>query len=181
MALSLETRFWSKVSKTPTCWLWTGCTVGFGHGRFTIWKQGTKLAHRLAFRLVFGREPREGLFVLHTCDVPACVNPDHLYEGTAADNMRDCVSRHRHGSATKTHCAQGHAFTPENTYLYTGRGLNERQCRTCSDRWKTNHRQRTSETRNAKRREARRRLREAPPLPDEEWITDGETVEARED
>lgn len=73
------------------CWLWTGCVDEFGYGRFTI--RGKRFrAHRLAYRLAFG-SPRQPV-VMHRCDVPRCVNPAHLKEGTRGDNNRD---RHEKG------------------------------------------------------------------------------------
>lgn len=94
---SIEKRFWKYVIPEPNsgCWLWTG---GFfdkdGYGIFCINQKWKERAHRLSFRIHNGLIP-EGLFVLHHCDVPCCVNPDHLFLGTQADNMEDKVSKGR--------------------------------------------------------------------------------------
>jgi hypothetical protein len=55
-------------------------------------------AHCAAYRITFG-EYRRGLYVLHTCDTPLCVRPDHLWLGTQSDNMKDCVAKGRNANA----------------------------------------------------------------------------------
>jgi len=88
-------RFWSKVNKTPTCWLWTAAPSQDGYGQFYKDARNTNTrAHRTSWELANGPIPF-GLSVLHHCDTPLCVRPDHLYIGTAADNRRDAVERGR--------------------------------------------------------------------------------------
>lgn len=133
--VTLNERFWSKVNKTESCWLWRGSgkrTVpGGGHGEFKY--QGkTTLAHRLSWAAVNGDIPG-GACVLHRCNVPRCVNPAHLYLGTHMDNAAD---QRRAGTAARpslriTACHRGHDFTPANTLVQFKGGYHRRMCRTC--------------------------------------------------
>src|ERR1017187_2889980 len=90
----LADRFWGKVGKTDTCWLWVGKKDpqkrGEPYGSFYVSKQVMMAAHRVSWILEKGPIPF-GMFVCHTCDVPLCVKPDHLFLGTQFDNMRDKV------------------------------------------------------------------------------------------
>jgi hypothetical protein len=90
-----EERFWKKVNKTEDCWLWLGHLQRYG--RFK--PQGIRnspqvLAHRYSYELHFGPIPI-GMNVLHKCDNPACVNPDHLFLGTQKDNVIDMMNKGR--------------------------------------------------------------------------------------
>ena len=92
--------FWSHMDKSggpDSCWLWTGSKDKKGYGQWHIRRgneRGKFRAHRMAYFLAYGIDPGS-LFVCHTCDQPACVNPKHLWCGTNTDNMRDCVSKGR--------------------------------------------------------------------------------------
>jgi hypothetical protein len=95
----LEIRFWLKVRKTETCWIWTGCKSGGGYGFISRNKVAVH-AHRVSWELHNGPIP-EGMEILHNCpegDNPACVNPAHLRVGTHAENMADTVIK---GQAVK--------------------------------------------------------------------------------
>ena len=86
--------FWSKVIKSAGgCWEWTGHKLPFGYGHI-CWGQKMTLTHRLSWRLTYGEIP-EGLCVLHKCDNPSCVRPDHLFLGTYLDNNRDMAAKGR--------------------------------------------------------------------------------------
>lgn len=96
-AAALVTRFWAKVKKTETCWLWTASSIR-GYGQFhlprTDYGQHTVYAHRYAWTITNGPIV-DDLQVLHRCDVPLCVNPDHLFLGTQPDNLADARRKGR--------------------------------------------------------------------------------------
>ena len=94
MAKTIEERFWAKVKKTKQCWIWTGSRGNRGYGRFRMDKDDYWNAHRVTWAITFGPIP-DGLQVLHHCDNPACVRPDHLFLGTQSDNVRDMVQKNR--------------------------------------------------------------------------------------
>lgn len=91
--LVLGKRFWSRVQKTQTCWLWTGAKRNFGYGAYSFFGKSER-AHRVMWFVHHGAIP-EGKVVRHKCDNPSCVNPDHLVLGTQADNGADRVERNR--------------------------------------------------------------------------------------
>jgi hypothetical protein len=96
--ISLKKRFWEKVNKTDKCWLWTGAVNIGGYGRIHVDGQ-IVLAHRISYELHNGKIPQDdsyhGICVLHTCDTPSCVNPNHLQLGTHRDNMQDMSKKKR--------------------------------------------------------------------------------------
>ena len=99
--MSAIARFWSKVNKNAEngCWVFTGAKHDWGYGIFYVdEKRRLVRAHRFSYWLHFGPYPKDK-FVLHKCDNPPCVNPDHLFLGTQLDNVRDCLSKSRFRSA----------------------------------------------------------------------------------
>jgi hypothetical protein len=92
MRKNVKTRFMEKVEKTSSCWEWTAGKDPYGYGRFYDGKHVG--AHRVAWELFKGPIP-QGLCVLHHCDNPSCVNPDHLFLGTRVDNARDRDRKNR--------------------------------------------------------------------------------------
>ena len=103
-----------------------------GYGILLLSNHRSYKAHRFVWEQVNGPIPK-GMNICHTCDVPSCCNPEHLFLGTQQDNVTDMINKGRFkgGSslnALKTHCPQGHAYTPENTLTYRGM----RTCRQCN-------------------------------------------------
>ena len=88
----IKARFWTKVKKTSSCWLWQGA-LNEGYGNFGIDGQNYR-AHRIAWTISRKKKPKN-LCVLHKCDNPKCVNPAHLFLGTISDNNIDCALKGR--------------------------------------------------------------------------------------
>ncbi len=113
----VEDRLWQRVEKTATCWVWTGADVK-GYGRIGLGRRGDGQIATINC-------------IMHRCDNPPCCNPAHLWLGTRTDNHADMVQKGRNptnGNERKTHCPQGHAYTPENVYITS---IGGRRCRTC--------------------------------------------------
>lgn len=106
LAMSQQSRFWSKVNKTNDCWTWTAGLNKDGYGKFAITgpqqarginaPQKHVTAHRLSWELNAGKPVPNGMLVMHSCDNPTCVNPDHLSLGDPMMNMKDKMSKGRH-------------------------------------------------------------------------------------
>lgn len=99
----LMDRFDAKISKDVSgCWLWTGAKSKAGYGQIRATrKRLTLYAHRVAVERWKGQVP-DGMEVCHSCDVRNCVNPDHMFFGTRADNLRDMRKKDRHIRGERT-------------------------------------------------------------------------------
>lgn len=88
-------RFWRNVQKTETCWLWMGSKTNGGYGQITDDFDRNLRTHRCSWEIHFGPIP-DDMHILHTCDNPACVNPDHLFLGDDTSNYADSRAKNRH-------------------------------------------------------------------------------------
>ena len=126
---TVEERFWSKVEIIPghECWEWTGGKNRGGYGTFYL--AGRTLgSHRVSYELNIG-PIQEGLSVLHRCDNPGCIRPEHLFAGNQTDNISDMIAKGRHYRYGKTHCEREiHELNEENSYIDSSGG---RRCRLC--------------------------------------------------
>jgi 5-methylcytosine-specific restriction endonuclease McrA len=144
---SFPQRFWDKVEKTENCWEWTARKNKYGYGEFLysgrVWK-----SHRLSYLLEYG-DYDFSLIVLHTCDNPSCVNPNHLMLGTQKENVQDMVLKNRHGKGQiklitydewlsirpkknkDNVCKRGHKFSDKNTRIKLVGSRYIRVCRAC--------------------------------------------------
>ncbi len=118
--------FWSRVLKGPgpsDCWIWIGRTDRNGYGRFSgrISKEPFQyFAHRVMWCLIHGVVIESSEFVLHRCDHPYCVNPDHLFLGTQRDNIEDMIKKGRDKCLTKAEGKPRGHKRPDFTAALTG-------------------------------------------------------------
>ncbi len=100
---TIKQRLYQRFDLDPNsgCWLWTGTITQPGKYGELWYKNKKHRVHVLSYQLHIGTVPK-GLFVLHKCDVPYCVNPNHLFVGTNTDNMLDCAKKGRIASRKLT-------------------------------------------------------------------------------
>ena len=148
-------RFFKMVSKTATCWVWVGSKVR-GYGTFYVCGVGHRRAHRWIFEQVRG-DILPGNVICHRCDNPSCVNPDHLFQGTQADNLRDMVAKgrstanrkmpsfERNKSYTRIICRRGHMKVGKNLNIRVIKGINILVCRECAEAFRIKYREKIKE------------------------------------
>ena len=118
----------SRIHRTDACWFWLGAADANGYGKLGD-RDKVVYAHRVMWERENGPIPPGGV-IMHTCDTPGCIRPEHLRLGTDKDNAQDMVSKGRvqRYNAAKTRCKRGHPFNAANTFT-DQRG--HRGCRAC--------------------------------------------------
>lgn len=123
------------------CWIWKGSIDKKGYGCMNAFGK-KQFVHRVSYSYYIGEIPK-GMLVCHSCDIPTCVNPNHLFIGDYAANNRDCRNKGRANSENarltyqnkcrenpKKYCINGHEYTFENSYLDKN---GTRYCRKCNN------------------------------------------------
>jgi hypothetical protein len=119
---TLLDRLMAKTTPGPNgCVIWTAHLNVQGYGMISV-GGAPRLAHRVAYELLVGSIP-DGLTIDHLCRVTRCINPHHMEPVTSAENTRRALQ-------AKTHCVNGHEFTPESTYAPPSMPT-RRMCREC--------------------------------------------------
>jgi hypothetical protein len=132
-----------RINKRTGCWNFTGAISKTGYGVVGLNKRVIN-AHRASWILSFGEIPSPTIQVCHKCDNRKCINPDHLFLGTAKDNYKDMVIKGRWKSRSTSLkprlslfvCMRGHDFTPENS-IYNKKG--HKTCRICHNERQKNY------------------------------------------
>ena len=108
------------------CWLWTARTTKFGYGTFRFHNKDIT-AHRASYEIANGPIPK-GLVICHRCDVPRCVNPNHLFAGTQAENMQDMYRKGRDSQTNKVRGEKHHSakLTAEDVLAMRSSPLSQR-------------------------------------------------------
>ncbi len=114
----LESRFWSKIKKTDSCWFWRGSMIKENYGQFSNYVGKITRSHKFIFEY-FNSKIIQGNHIHHKCKNIICCNPIHLEQKTPLDHKQE----HK-----KLYCKRGHEFTPENTIKIK----NGRKCSFCS-------------------------------------------------
>jgi hypothetical protein len=129
-------QFFSKFKPLPSgCWEWIANKAPSGYGQFRKNTHKNMRAHRFSYEFFRGPIP-DGLVIDHLCLKKDCVNPCHLEVVTVKENTLRGIAVNGHINAMKTHCKQGHEYTPENTLkkINNRNGSIGRGCRACRDK-----------------------------------------------
>lgn len=169
---TISERLERRIDKSGDCWVWKGA-LNFtgGYGQITL-NNRRKLVHRLVYEMEHRVTLRRDQYVCHRCDNPSCVRLDHLFLGTAYDNIQDAISKGRKRlgglpriNAAKTECIRGHALGGTNLFIDSS---GNRQCRECrrmrNRRGSARHLERRKERYRLKRQNAIRKVRTYWPL-----------------
>lgn len=131
---------WVEKIASENCWIWTAATDRDGYGKFQYPGpdgQVHERAHRWAYEHFVGPIP-DGHVVMHRCDTPSCVNPNHLDVGTPIENNDDKIAKGRQtkrwgnalNRARQTHCKRGHPLSGRNLWINPKTG--HRRCKQCT-------------------------------------------------
>ena len=126
-------RFWKNVEITDSCWIWNGLKDVDGYGRFYINSKTGVRAHRFCYEL-YNEKIGDGMCVCHSCDMPSCVNPDHLWIGTNIDNINDRTKKGRSASGEdngNSKLTKEEVLTIRNKY-FTGKFSSRKLSKECS-------------------------------------------------
>ena len=123
-------RFLSKIQATSDCWKWLGYKDSKGYGGFFL-NGKMRRAHRVSFEIFKEKIIGENV-IMHECDNPECVNPEHLKQGLQFDNMMDAHDRNRFHAQGQIHCKRGHELKGDNLIVYkNSNGRPARHCIAC--------------------------------------------------
>ena len=103
----IQDRFWEKVDQTGDCWVWTSAIVHGGYGTFSLGHARTGRAHVLSWEWANAKPVPTGHWVLHRCDNPPCVRPEHLFTGFPRDNTADMIAKGRNRRPSTLNAARG--------------------------------------------------------------------------
>lgn len=131
------------------CWIWMGGVRGSNdYGRISIGNRDL-LTHRVSWEVHNGRQIPDGLLACHSCDVPPCINPNHIWPGTNEQNLNDRFAKldaniwyvEPMWQYRKTHCKNGHEYNEANTNSASVGPTKRRRCRVCQRMFRIRYRQ----------------------------------------
>jgi hypothetical protein len=157
---TLAERFYVKLRPLANgCWEWIASSSSRGYGE--IWDGAAgknRKATHVSWELAHGKPFPAGMYACHSCDNPACVNPEHIFVGSQKDNLRDASDKKRLPAQSKTHCKSGHPLSGANMRtIPNSNGRARRQCIQCDEKRKRDYSERRR-IRNRRINEARESL-----------------------